>query len=110
MNLKTLFLLSNADVLIFEIKHQDIQTDDLTKVFYWFLYDLNTDQLQRLHFVSMSKDGTEQQRVFKEGKLQFNEEIARFESITGRLMDLMLMPKKELPEGILGAVQHFING
>jgi hypothetical protein len=58
--------------LLFEVKFRDKEETDKSKLYQWFLYDSDNDKLIPLDFVSM----TDKKRVFKQGRLTFNDQRA----------------------------------
>ncbi|WP_022823357.1 hypothetical protein [Hymenobacter norwichensis] len=68
---RTLFLLEADAAIIFEIKRLDVQSDNPGDVYFWLYFDKATQTLHPLTFVSMNKDGDQQQREFTQGHLHF---------------------------------------
>lgn len=68
----TLFLLESDTATIFEIKRLDVQSDNPGDVYFWLYFDKATQMLHPLTFVSMNKDGDQQQREFTQGFLRFD--------------------------------------
>lgn len=58
-----------------EIKRRNFEFEtDLSKVFFWILYEKKTHRIYPLQFISMKDDLLGQERVFKQGTLFFNEQ------------------------------------
>jgi hypothetical protein len=68
---RTLFLLEADSATLFEIKRLDVQSDNPSDVYFWLYFDKATQTLRPLTFVSMNKNGDQQQREFSQGHLRF---------------------------------------
>lgn len=68
MAYKIIYFFDSDTHSLFEIKNEDIKTEDKSKVYFWILYDKITLNIIHLSFVSMSS----YERIFKEGKLIFD--------------------------------------
>lgn len=106
---KTLFLLEADTFSLVEIKAMDVQSDDPAKVYFWFRFDKASHTLEKLEFISMSKNGDEQQREFQQGKLQFNQSSGNY-STTEDSFVVQLKTAASLPPELDDAIQrHFIG-
>lgn len=57
-----------------EIKRNNSELEtDLSKVFFWILYEKKTHRIYPLQFISMKGDLLGQERTFKQGRFLFNE-------------------------------------
>ncbi len=75
--LKTLYIFENDSFVLAEIKRLDVdQGLPPDKIFFWFLFNKKTKHLIQLEFVSMNSSGSEEQRVFKQAHLRFNQKQA----------------------------------
>ncbi|MEH6629788.1 MAG: hypothetical protein V7776_03120 [Halopseudomonas aestusnigri] len=80
---KTLFHLSNHEIDIVEIKHLGLPGDsDKSLIFYWFMISKGNAPI-RLTFASMTEEGENQIRDFKEGELSFNGNVGFYTSNSG---------------------------
>lgn len=109
---RTLFLLEADAFSLVEIKLLDVQSDDPAKVYFWLQFDKASHTLDKLEFVSMHKDGEEQQREFRQGKLQFNQSSGTYTaSEASEPVALQLQTTAELPAELDDAIQrYFISG
>ncbi|SNC66229.1 hypothetical protein SAMN06265337_1541 [Hymenobacter gelipurpurascens] len=106
---KTLFLLEADTFSLVEIKRLNIQSDNPGEVYFWFRFDKVTSGLELLEFVSMNKDGDEQQREFLQGKLQFNQSSGTYSTAEDSSL-LQLKTAASLPLELDDAIQrHFIG-
>ncbi|GAB3296092.1 hypothetical protein [Hymenobacter tenuis] len=107
----TLFLLEADAFSLLEIKALDVQSDDPAEVYFWFRFDKSSHTLEKLEFVSMNKDGAEQQREFRQGKLQFNQSSGVY-APAGASESVALQPKDgtELPAELDDAIQRYFIG
>lgn len=106
---KTLFLLEADAYLLLEIKALDVQSDDPTEVYFWFRFDKASQTLEKLEFVSMAEDGDEQQREFRQGKLQFNQRRGTYFTAEGS-SSLQLKTPTSLPVELDAAIQRYFVG
>lgn len=109
MKFKTLFLLESPEHLVFEIKRQDIETNDPSKKFFWFHFLKQTGTLKRLKFVSMSSENGQQQRVFEGTELSFNDEIGSFILQNEDKIALVVNKEKMLSNELANQVKKFLN-
>jgi hypothetical protein len=106
---KTLFLLEADTFSLVEIKLLDVQSDDPAEVYFWFRLDKDSHTLQKLDFVSMSKDGDEQRREFKQGKLAFDEQAGTYSTEAGNV-PLRTQTATAVPAELDDAIQRYFIG
>lgn len=71
---QVLFYFSNASNGLIEVKKCDVAADTPPGgVFFWLYCDGDRKTLQRLDFRSMAHRGVQQQRVFAQGALRFDD-------------------------------------
>ncbi|PQA55481.1 hypothetical protein [Siphonobacter curvatus] len=74
---QALFHLLDETIDLVEIKRLDLPDEkDRSQLYYWLL--IRDTQVQRLTFVSMTRNETSQERVFEEGLLHFDTEMALY--------------------------------
>lgn len=108
---KTLFLLEADAFSLAEIKLLDVQSDDPAEVYFWLRFDKASHTLEKLDFVSMNKDGDEQQREFRQGRLQFNQSSGTY-TASGTAEPTALQPQAttQLPAELDEAIQRYFIG
>ncbi|TGD82505.1 hypothetical protein [Hymenobacter wooponensis] len=109
---RTLFLLEADAFSLVEIKLLDVQSDDPAEVYFWLQFEKANHTLHKLDFLSMNKDGEEQQREFRQGKLQFNQTSGTYTPAEAA-EPVALEPQgtAQLPAELDDAIQrYFISG
>ncbi|GGG32534.1 hypothetical protein [Hymenobacter glacieicola] len=110
---KPLFLLEAEDFSLLEIKALDVQSDDPAQLYFWFQFDKASHHLEKLEFVSMSENGTEQQREFRQGQLAFNHRSGTYtaQAATSPRAELQVKPTDSVPAELDEAIQrYFVAG
>lgn len=73
INFVPLYFLENPSINLIEIKRLDNPTEtDLSKIYYWFIFNKKTTQLIHCTFINMQRTETNEARTFKEGLLTFD--------------------------------------
>jgi hypothetical protein len=107
---RTLFLLEADTAIIFEIKRLDVQSDNPDDVYFWLYFDKATQTLLPLTFVSMNKDGDQQQREFSQGYLHFTAtEGAYIPVAAGPQLPLRVVNPPVLPAEVETALFSFFQ-
>ncbi|TGE08423.1 hypothetical protein [Hymenobacter fodinae] len=108
---KPLFLFEADAFSLVEIKLLDVQSDDPAEVYFWLRFDKADHTLHKLDFVSMDKDGAEQQREFQQGKLQFNQSGGTYTpSEASEPAELQTKNTSDLPAELDDAIQRYFIG
>lgn len=109
MNLKVLYLLSNDEVDVLEVKRTDLPpTAPPSDVYHWLCHFKETGRILKLIFASMaSQDGVET-RQFQNGKLQFDLFQGSLEITEGTYL-LKRNPTENVTNGLLKAVMDGIR-
>jgi hypothetical protein len=106
-----LFFLENDSISIVEIKRTDLPGEqNPDKVYHWLLFDKDTQQLQKLAFVSMNSQPTLQERTFQQGQLQFTTETGTYtDQETGQRQELRVQHPEVLPEDLTRAIAAYLQ-
>ncbi|GAB2779413.1 hypothetical protein HNQ93_001502 [Hymenobacter luteus] len=107
---KTLFLLEADAFSLVEIKLLDVQSDDPAEVYFWFRFDKASHHLEHLEFVAMNRDGAEEQREFRQGRLQFNGASGTFAAKDGASSSVRVGSTASLPPALDEAIQRYFVG
>jgi len=109
IHFKTLFLLTHETTWVFEIKRLDIQSQEPSELYYWFVLDKSMMELKRLTFVSMSQESEWNRRVFEEASLKFNQEIGVLTHKNQEALTLQVNLDKQLTTAIEQLVIRFLR-
>ncbi len=102
---ETLFFLENDFIALFEIKRLDMaESTDFSQRYQWFFLDKRLQSLNKLTFVSMTNEGERNERIFRQGTLQFNTMQGTFESHDNQQFSLACKPKPVLDTWIMMAI------
>ena len=81
LDIEWLYFFENEEIILFEIKRLDIESKATkSDKYFWLIFYKETNDINRLRFVSASKTATNQRRDFAEGALAFNELKAIFKT------------------------------
>lgn len=106
--MKVLFYFTNDNVDLVEVKREDLETDDKSKLFFWLL--INNDKIERLTFQGMSRTDREERRFFDVGVLRFNQQVAYLTPHDNSYTQVFrLAQSNELSEDSLEQINDFIN-
>lgn len=73
INFSPLYFLENSSIILIEIKRIDNTTEtNLSKIYYWFVFNKKTTQLTHCTFVNMQRTESQEMRTFVQGTLQFD--------------------------------------
>lgn len=105
----TLFHLSNDEIDIFEIKRLGLPSDsEKSLLFYWLMISKGNSPV-RLTFASMSEEGENQIRDFKEGKLSFNGNVGFYTSNSGDEPNkLIVVNPPALSTRLIQSIENFL--
>ncbi|UPL50331.1 hypothetical protein [Hymenobacter sublimis] len=108
----TLFLLEAEDFSLVEIKALDVQSDDPAQLYFWFRFDKASHHLDKLEFVSMTENGAEQQREFRQGRLAFNRSSGTYTAADATApVELQVQPTDSTSAELDEAIQrYFVAG
>ena len=74
-----LYFLESPSIILVEIKRTDNTNEtDLSKIYYWFVFNKKTTQLTHCTFINMQQTDTLQMRTFAQGSLQFDQQRGTF--------------------------------
>ena len=77
LDVECLFLFENEEIILFEIKRLDIESNATkSDKYFWLIFYKEIHDISKLHFVSASKTSINQRREFFEGVLVFDESKA----------------------------------
>lgn len=107
---KTLFLLEADAFSLVEIKLLDVQSDDPAEVYFWLRFDKADHTLDKLEFVSMHQDSAEQQREFRQGRLQFDGTQGNYTAEDGAGFPVRVGTAAALPPELDEAIQRYFIG
>ncbi|WP_139923314.1 hypothetical protein [Hymenobacter sp. DG01] len=107
---KPLFLLEADAFSLVEIKLLDVQSDDPAEVYFWLRFDNADHTLDKLEFVSMNRNGAEEQREFRQGRLQFSEASGTFVAEDGASSPVRVGGTASLPPALDEAIQRYFVG
>jgi len=83
-NLETLYAFENESMIVAEFERKNIEANLVPdKRFFWLIFDKIQKSLKRLEFVSMDSNKQLEQRIFKQGTLEFNSSQANFKNSEG---------------------------
>jgi len=85
------YIFDNELYTLFEIKYHYSKETDKSKLYQWFFYDKMNDTLQKLDFLSM----TDNERIFEQGKLYFNNVSATYEYDNNQIQLNSLIPSSK---------------
>ncbi|AWG26366.1 hypothetical protein [Flavobacterium kingsejongi] len=106
----TLYYLENSKIALIEIKIDTIETNNLDKIFYWFLYDKTEDTLQRLDFQSSHLHNNYEERHFEQGYLRFTNEVGQYTADTEtEVSKLVNNQRLFLPENIISYINKYLK-
>ncbi|PMD91455.1 hypothetical protein BWI97_21785 [Siphonobacter sp. BAB-5405] len=106
---QTLFHLLDETIDLIEIKRLDLPDEkDPSQLYYWLL--IRDTQIQRLTFVSMTRNETSQERVFEEGLLHFDTEMALYTDLdTLETHRLAVQNPAILSEALGNHIQNYLT-
>ena len=92
---------------IVEIK-LEIESDDPIKKYHWLIVDTDKQSVTRLEFVSMKSSGGVEKRVFKQGKLEYNNTIGTYD--TGKYRAIyVVFPNQYIVNNLGNLVDKYVN-
>lgn len=109
---RPLFHLENEALILIEIRRLDLPPteQDPGRLYHWLLFDKGTRQLQKLDFESMSAGAAVQERVFRQGRLQFTAQAGTYAPRGGGPpLALRVQPPAALPAPLASAVLAYLR-
>lgn len=107
---RPLFLLEADNFFLLEIKALEVKSEDPAEVYFWLHYDRARRTLQKLEFVSMTDQGEQQERVFRQGQLQFGPQAGTYTAAGAAPLALRRQPAGPLPAELDEAIQRYFIG
>jgi len=105
---KILYYLDSNFLSLLEIKRTDLETEtDKSKLYHWLILDKRTNQIQKLDFVSMNTSGREEERIFKQEKLQFNFNEGIYEG-KSQTAELKVLLTDTLPKPVINTIEKYL--
>lgn len=106
---QTLFHLLDETMDLVEIKRLDLPDEkNPNQLYYWLL--IRETQLQRLTFVSMIRNEISQERVFEEGLLHFDTEMALYTDLdTLETHRLAVQNRAILSDALEKRIQNYLT-
>ena len=104
-----MFYLDSRELTLIEVKRNDKpQEKNKSKVYFWLLFNKSTDKIEKLDFVSMQSSKEKEERIFRQGKLNFRSTSEFFETLQ-RKYALENLPPTQLPEKIGKKIHTFLS-
>ena len=94
---------------LFEIKRLNMDSDNPSDIYFWFLYTANQETLERLAFISMDTNQDEETRIFKQGLLQFNKEKAVFTFNNKKSIQLKVNKACTIPSMLALSIEQYFR-
>lgn len=108
--IEVIYSFEHPTAYLFEIKRTDLPKEaDRNEKYHWFFFDRANLSLERLMFVSMTKDAALQTRVFNGAKLSFTGAQGIYSHNSGESLTLRNVSNEPLPREVRSKIYQILK-